>query len=109
MNEKQLKELELDFMNIIKKYNLEDVVLVSNKVIVKPTSYNSNQTMSCLFAGIENVVSDITCNLAKTILYNDYDEAYSRMSKEFNTIIIILKQRIKKRVEEEKNKNLIYN
>lgn len=109
MNEKQLKELELDFMNIIKKYSLDDVVLVSNKVIVKPTSYDSNQTMSCLFAGLENVVSDITCKLAKTTLYNDYDEAYDRMSKEFNIIITILKQRIKKRVEEEKSKNLVYN
>lgn len=109
MNDKELKELELDFMNIIKKYSLDDVVLVSNKVIVKPTSYDSNKTMSCLFAGLENVVSDITCKLAKTILYNDYDEAYSRMSKEFNIIITILKQRIKKRVEEEKSKNLIYN
>lgn len=109
MNDKELKELELDFRNIIKKYSLEDVVLVSNKVIVKPTSYDLNQTMNCLFAGLENVVSDITCKLAKNTLYNDYDEAYSRMSKEFSIIITILKQRIKKRVEEEKSKNLIYN
>lgn len=109
MNSNELKELEREFIALTKKYNLSDNVLVSNKVIIKPSNYDSSQTLGCLFAAIENLISDVTCTIATDILYNDYDEAVNRMMKEITIIVSILKQRIKKRVEEVKKEKLIYN
>lgn len=109
MNNNELKDLEREFIALTKKYNLYDNVLISNKVIIKPSNYDENQTLACLFAAVENIISNITCNIAKDFLHNDYDEAVNIMIKELTIVVSILKKKIKQRVEEVKKEKLIYN
>jgi hypothetical protein len=109
MNDRQLKELESEITNIIRKYNLDDTVLISNKVIIRNPKHNDAQIMGSVMAGLENIVVDVTCRTAENILFNDYDEAYDRMVDELNAIFAELKRRVKTRVEKVKKIKLKYN
>jgi hypothetical protein len=109
MNDKELKELQNDFAKLIHKYKLDDTLIVSNKVIVKPNGYNEEQVLSCLFAGLENVIADMITKFAFSGLYTDFDIAYDKTMKELGVVFTILRKRVKQRIEEVKDKNIKYN
>lgn len=109
MNKNQLKELENDFDNLIKKYKLKDTIILSNKVIVKPKGYTVNDMLSSMFTGLENILTEIITKMAENNLYPDYDLTYDTTMKEIGVIQTILKMNIKRRIEEVKSKHIKYN
>jgi len=109
MNDRYLKNLHDDFTYLIQKYKLDDSIIVSNKVIIKPNGYNEDQVLSCLCAGMENILVDIITKLASGINYPDFDMVYDRTIKDMNVVLSILRKRVKQRIEEVKDKHIKYN
>jgi len=109
MNNRYLKNLHKDFTYLIQKYKLDDSIIVSNKVIIKPNGYNDDQALSCLCAGMENILVDMITKLALSNYYPDFDTAYDRTVKDMNVVLSILRKRVKQRIEEVKDKHIKYN
>lgn len=108
MNDRYLKSLHDDFTYLIQKYKLNDTIIVSNKVIIKPNGYNDDQALSCLCAGMENILVDMITKLALSDYYMDFDMAYNRTIKDMNIVLSILKKRVKQRIKEVKDKHIKY-
>lgn len=109
MNNRYLKNLHDDFTYLIQKYKLDDSIIVTNKVIIKPNGYNDDQALSCLCAGMENILVDMITKLALSKYYPDFDTAYDRTIKDMNVVLSILRKRVKQRIEEVKDKHIKYN
>lgn len=109
MNKKKLEELQNDFAKLIHKYKLQDTLIISNKVIVKPNEYNDEQIFGCLFAALEHTITDAIIRLAYSTIHTDFDIACDKTMTETIRVFEILKRRVKHRIEEVKDKHISYN
>jgi hypothetical protein len=109
MNDKELEKLQNDFAKLIRKYKLQDTLIISNKGYIKPVEYSENQILDCVFAALENILTDITIRLTYNSSYDDFNVEYDRLMQTLDNLLIRLKQRIKHRIEEVEDKNIKYN